>query len=401
MNIIRHAWILSLTVMSAFAGDSYNWQGELQLKLEGFAAQTTGGYGGIIYTVTNNRDYQAGSQNEVPGSLRYGIEKSDPTKPLWVKFNLPVASKKILLLRPIDLRSNMSLDGRNQDVTIASLADWSHYYISNVDAAGNLLAGSKRAQCDVILNKGYVETFLLVLNRVKNVIITGLNFDRDNFYGQVDWEKKYPNFDKQCLGDLISIYNDSKASANFIDNIWIHGNTFQKCGDGCIDMVRPDTKAQRISISENSFNQTDKTMILGTPYDAYTVLDPSTGKLTTNIPRDSAKYYYRVSLYRNTFNQVHERNPRVSFALVHMYDNTFLDWTMYLVFADQSKVFYEKNKHRNSLNRPVVLSSSLASGSVYSYLNVDMNNQPVANLTDLSGYTAYRDKWITYSFSGK
>ena len=127
--------------------------------------------------------------------------------------------------------------------------------------------------------------------------------DRENFFG---YESK-SNFagipagtlDTECLGDLITVYNPRSANKNTaVSRIWINHMSFQHCGDGCIDITRPvKNSAETFTLSFNTFKDTDKTMIVGTPYDNLSAhIEPE------NDPNNHhRKYPYRVSMYGNLF----------------------------------------------------------------------------------------------------
>jgi pectate lyase len=351
-------------------------------ELKGYARCTTGGKDGGSYTVTSNEDNLSGSPKA--GTLRYAIEKVSVGKPLRVYFNLATDKRKITLQKPLSLRDNLTIDGKKL-ITIATKVDWNLYQL---DPKSMTLS---RPEC-IAKSSGTVMSHIFIINRKKNIIINGLTFIRDNF--KSPWDDQYAPklIDKQCLGDVIGIYNDSTVTSHFTDNIWINNNVIQTCGDGCIDMTRPHPeKAQRISISNNTFIKTDKTMLLGSPYDAYARKDPATGKVDANIP--VGKYWYRVSIYNNRFEDVNERNPRVASSLAHVFRNTYVGWTGYVVWAIQSKVFYESNVHENTYKKLIVQKNS---DDVYPYHNTDMNGEMA--VPDMSGYLDYRNHWITYPF---
>src|SRR5205085_1671707 len=117
--------------------------------------------------------------------------------------------------------------------TLSTYIDWSLYELDADSLNG------PRPQCQR-KDPSTPQTTILVLDQVHNVIITGLNFTRDNYYNST-WEKRYPHLNRECLGDIISFDHD--------DHVWIHENTIQNCGAGCID-------ASRISMTENILQDT-------------------------------------------------------------------------------------------------------------------------------------------------
>ncbi len=70
----------------------------------GFGRDVTGGSGGCLYTVTNNRD-------DGPGSLRWAAERGG----YWIVFD---GNYTIRLDKAIDVAGNTTIDGRGQNVTI-------------------------------------------------------------------------------------------------------------------------------------------------------------------------------------------------------------------------------------------------------------------------------------------
>jgi pectate lyase len=369
--------IACLNVPAADAQRISDWK-TLLAELEGFANETTGGLGGTEYEVTNAQDYDTHDQ-KIPGTLRYAIEHS-ALSPLWITFRLPIGTT-IVLKRPLPLRSNLTIDGRGSDIRIANRVDWSQYEIDTNKTQG-------RQQCRKI-NRSVPKGTLLSINRQQNIIVTHLTFTRIGFKNS-PWENRIPDLDKECLGDVLSIYNDAKSFGSNVDRIWINRSTFQECGDGCIDVTRPDTQVSRISISNNIFRNTDKTMIIGTPYDAYARPDPISRRLETNVLPGS--YPYHVSLYGNRFENVNERNPRISHALVHIYRNHYINWHLYAVYVEDAMLFYERNIHENS-NPSTKVVSKFSNGHILSRGNTGPNGEPLAELPDSPDYITIRDQY--------
>jgi hypothetical protein len=201
------------------------------LAFDSGRSPASGGKDGATYQVTTNRDYGP-EEAPIPGTLRYAIEKVDLGKPLTITFKLPPGYEKISLKQPLRLRSDLTIDGRTH-VTLSTYIDWSLYEL-DADSLGSKPQCRKKATTTS-------QTTILVLDHVHNVIITGLHLSRDNYYNST-WEKRYPHLNRLCLGDIISFEDNHHGSDG--DNIWIHENTIQNCGDGCID-------ASRISMTEN------------------------------------------------------------------------------------------------------------------------------------------------------
>ncbi len=87
---------------------------------EGFAADVTGGAGGTTYWVTSLADSGA-------GSLRAGLAQDGPT---WIRFEV---SGTITLHSPLQIPSDVTIDGRGQQVRIAVDRDVTGMTIGNVD----------------------------------------------------------------------------------------------------------------------------------------------------------------------------------------------------------------------------------------------------------------------------
>ena len=115
---------------------------------EGHGRYVTGGRGGLVYWVTNLKDYRAG-EDPIPGSLRYGIERVGVTGntryPVTILFNV---DGTIMLTR--DLRINRG----------------------NLTIAGHSAPGGGIA----------IGGFSVVLNNIDNVIIRFMRFRMSDWY---------------------------------------------------------------------------------------------------------------------------------------------------------------------------------------------------------------------------
>lgn len=85
-------------------------------------------------------------------------------------------------------------------------------------------------------------------------------------------------------------------------HVWIDHNTFNKPGDGSVDIKRG---SDWVTVSWNKFVLSDKTMLLSHDNDAQ---QQDTGKL-------------HVSYHHNWFNQTRQRHPRVRFGQAHLFNN--------------------------------------------------------------------------------
>ena len=361
---------------AATPNGSPDWA-SLKKELGGFAYQTTGGLKGKQYQVTSNADYDPRKEKAVPGTLRYGIEVAGKSSPIWITFGDAFKKPQVISPKaPFNLNSNSTIDGRGRDVTISRAVNWALYQEKK--------NGSRRSECEPKPGVNAPAYAYMQLNNVQNVVITNLKFSRSNFenpaFGDADHD-----MDKQCLGDIISIYNRPGGSP--IDNIWLNHLTIEKCGDGCVDMVRPSVNfAHRISISNSRFVKTDKTMIAGTHFDLN----------TKDIP--AGKYPYRISMYGNYFDRANERNPRGSHSLIHLYNNYFDSWGMYIAANDNARIFVERNllngRYRAGDNGTFRYFPTNTIGKIFLFENSNRGGD--APGPDQRGYEELRDKWITY-----
>ncbi|OYW13650.1 MAG: hypothetical protein B7X02_01655 [Rhodospirillales bacterium 12-54-5] len=197
---------------------------------------------------------------------------------------------------------------------------------------------------------------------------------------RTNYKSPYPqdaSIDKECLGDIITIYN--LRTANVVDNIWLNKLHISHCGDGCIDMVRPVAGVNsNITISHNTIEDADKVMLAGTPYD-YQHKD---------LPANARPY--RISIYGNIFKNTTQRTPRADNAIVHVANNTYTDWNSYVVAAYNSEVFFEKNILNNKYDKPVAKTG--AGGKVFAYQNT-MTAKTV-KIQDSPNYNKVRSQWI-------
>ncbi|KAK9064538.1 hypothetical protein SSX86_015920 [Deinandra increscens subsp. villosa] len=166
----------------------------------GFAAGTTGGAGGEIYTVTCPSDDNA--LNPTPGTLRFAVTQ---TKPLWIIFDKDMV---ITLKHALVISSDKTIDGRGVKVEIA--------YGGGISIYG-----------------------------VNNIIVHGIEI-RDM--------KETPGFGSRsgCDGDAISVKDSSK--------IWIDHCSLANGPDGLVDVTVGSTA---VTISNCKFTRHDKAILLG------------------------------------------------------------------------------------------------------------------------------------------
>jgi pectate lyase len=394
---MKFLFLLLLVASTAEAGDIYGWD-TLKPALQGFGKTTTGGYNGVVYTVTDLRDYSSKLDSPIKGTLRYGIEESDFSKPLWIKFDSKFKDGRpheINLVNTLSFyvdkkskyRNNITIDGRGANITMKTTAYWSSYEWYLPD-------GDKRYACRV---KSGISGRSLELARIQtvfgiagneNVIITNMSFARENWVSGITDVGGVPVLDsdlnKECLGDYIQMV--SKSSSHIATRVWINKVSMTHCGDGCIDITRTALeKPAFVTLSHSYFFDTDKTMIAGG---------------TFNYDGDSGyhfkvgEYPLRLSMYNNYFKNAAQRMPKAYFALIHAFNNFYENWSQSTVSASAtygSKVFFENNYIRNTIVRPILASGS--DQNVYSYKNNIGTN--LAPLVDLSTYLTYRDHWLS------
>ena len=372
----------------------------LHSELEGFGYETTGGLNGVLYTVTNTSDYnpedttvkqnQKSNPAYYNGTLRYGVLNSDPTKPLWIQFASALKGSTIELTKTLNLRDNMTIDGRGENITLSTLVNWSNYKLLPSTTGG-------RPNCTSIHGSGEDWISVLTIVGVQNVILTHLHLTHTNFYNS-PWIQNYREHQAlECVGENVTVSNAPSAlgykPTSVVDNIWLNHLTLDACADECIDITRPTQAGHsRITVSNNlitgnyqNYDSTqrfigpDKPMDIGSDYDnnynlpvldaagkpvckkaangnckvdaqgkeidyVYTDSDPdvtSSSPYYDHLP--PTHLYYEASLYGNFFNQPNERNPRTVLALVHIYNNLFYNWSSYLAGNDAAKIFFERN----------------------------------------------------------
>ncbi|KAJ9551101.1 hypothetical protein OSB04_015146 [Centaurea solstitialis] len=177
--------------------------------VKGFAAGTTGGAAGEIYTVTDPSDDDVAKPKE--GTLRWAASR---TKPLWIIFDKDMV---ITLKNELVVASDKTIDGRGVKVEICK--------------------GSS-----------------LTLYEVKNVIVHGLNIhDTIPTPAATIATGEGPPIPRfKSDGDGIMVYGSCK--------IWIDHCTFAHGSDGLVDVTMGSTM---VTISNCKFSNHDTVMLLG------------------------------------------------------------------------------------------------------------------------------------------
>ncbi|WP_025026107.1 pectate lyase family protein [Caldalkalibacillus mannanilyticus] len=124
---------------------------------------------------------------------------------------------------------------------------------------------------------------------VKNLTIRGTYVDDD-------WDGKTNDYD------------GIQITGTAAHHIWIDHVTMRKHGDGIIDIVNG---ANYITISNSRFEQHNKTMTI------------------SNNDNDANSDKYKVTIHDSWFRGTTQRNPRVRFGMVHLYNNYYSDMGKY------------------------------------------------------------------------
>ncbi len=296
---------------------------------KGFARETIGGVEGASYWVTSLDD----SANTT-GTLRNAIEMT--TGPLHVRFDptVFVNGTEIVLTKPLRIRrSNITIDGNGAEVRIVRQHNWSDIleHKPALDSDGNIKPNTY--ECDEFKPELNIRPGIINISNSREVVVANLHFDQiilgDHGLGDV-------YYDAQCFGDQITMGSRNAGAGDtlvkgFLDNIWIDSNQFSRCRDECIGVTHHSAKegdpAQdraRISISNNTFLDTNKVVLIGNNNDEGLNL--------------------LVSFYSNTLTDFGQRGPRIQNAIVHVFNNYYKNWEYYVVGArSSSRVIIENN----------------------------------------------------------
>ncbi len=281
----------------------------------GFGRGATGGLGGDLYIVHSTADDGA------PGTLRHALQTA--TGPRWIVFDRDVfpvdAMTTIEVGERLDVPDAITIDGRGSQVRLQK----THLYS---DAVWTDISGTQ--QCDLIADPQGPTGSILDLQAAHDVIITHVEFAQQ----YVGTPPTGP-LDKQCFGDQIQVFttaNDKSASpVRWWDDIWLHQNNFENCGDECIAVVGGDQGALRgsITISYNRFSNTNKGMIVG--------------------GSSEPDFSIEASVLGNHFSAVTQRSPRIQDGLVMVVNNAVDDWFNHgTAIFDESRVTIEHNVYR-------------------------------------------------------
>lgn len=114
-------------------------------------------------------------------------------------------------------------------------------------------------------------------------------------------------------------------------NIWIDRCSLRDYDDGLIDITRQSTD---ITVSRCYFTKHDKTMLIGA--------DPS----------HIGDRCIRVTIHHCFFDGTRQRQPRVRFGKVHLYNNYTRNWEVYAICASvESQIYSQCNIYESGLKK--------------------------------------------------
>ncbi|KAM0923182.1 hypothetical protein ACQ4PT_005738 [Festuca glaucescens] len=176
---------------------------------QGFGRNTTGGFGGKIYIVTD------GSDDDVleprPGTLRWGVIQKEP---LWIIF---ARSMMIKLKEELLVGSDKTIDGRGAQVRIADGCQVTVQYAHNV----------------------------IIHNIHVNDLIVGKG-------GRIRDSPQHAGFRTQSDGDGVSVFGSTK--------VWLDHLSLANCQDGLVDVIAESTG---VTISNCHLTNHNDVMLFG------------------------------------------------------------------------------------------------------------------------------------------
>ncbi|KAH9549984.1 hypothetical protein CY35_10G048700 [Sphagnum magellanicum] len=190
----------------------FNWESPRQSLADcvtGFGKNSIGGKNGQIHVVTDDTDYDV--INPAPGTLRYGVVKSEP---LWIVF---ARNMMITLQEELVMNSFKTIDGRDHNVHIAGGACLTFQYLSNI-------------------------------------IIHGVHIHDCKSTGHAVVRGSPPHFGRRGGSDGDGI------NAFAAHDVWVDQCYFSNCNESLIDAIHG---SMAITISNNYFTNHNKVMLLG------------------------------------------------------------------------------------------------------------------------------------------
>lgn len=163
----------------------------------------------------------------------------------------------------------------------------------------------------------------LTIQDVSNVIIHGLHISgcQPGHSGDVRSSTAHVGFREGSDGDGISVLNSH--------TLWIDHNSLSSCQDGLVDVIHGSTG---VTISNNAFSDHDKVMLLG------------------HDDLFQADVNMKVSVAFNQFGPgLVQRMPRCRLGYFHIFNNDYLDWSMYAVGGSANPtIISENNRYQAS-----------------------------------------------------
>ncbi|MDK2126114.1 pectate lyase family protein [Parachitinimonas caeni] len=292
-------------------------------SLHGFGRNTRGGIGGDIYLVTRGDDamqeIRPGRWEPVEGTLRHAIEKQ--AGPRWILFDPVVfpADREvpIYLEKPLNINSQTTVDGRGSKVSIRRQYRWDD--VEKWEKIGKVYECTAKTHPSRMLGP------IIRLHAVNQVVLTHLDFRKEYMGTPPDFGVESPLLDAQCFADIITAVNLDATAEKYFDQIWINRSTFQECGDECIAFTNANIHHRSYAtVSANLFLNANKAIIQGRTMDT--------------------PFGVAVSYYRNHFDHVRQRSPRVENGYAHVFNNLYQGWSIYGAAASShSRVLVEQN----------------------------------------------------------
>jgi pectate lyase len=118
-------------------------------------------------------------------------------------------------------------------------------------------------------------------------------------------------------------------------NIWIDHCTFHEAMDGLVD---PCKNSKFVTISYCYFYHQKTAILIGDS-------DSDSTAISNSNNTDMSKWSYTVTFHHNWCNDSYERNPRVRFGPVHMYNNYIANCPSYAVGRGAGANVYSENNY--------------------------------------------------------
>lgn len=201
--------ITSTRTVNVVAGNTAKPWENLVNHVIGFAKNTTGGKGGDVCWVTNLNDTGAGSLRAC----------GNATKPTWIRFSV---SGTINLVKPLYIKSNITVDGNGQDITLTGygivLGSVSNVIIHNLKIVNPAVDGIEIT--DATTNNIWIDHCTLVQAGDENLSVVRAATDVT-----VSWTK----FQGNSYAVLIS--SSPTSTQDKVIRVTMHHNHFEKNGE--------------------------------------------------------------------------------------------------------------------------------------------------------------------------